>query len=39
VDSGKARRQLFLLEDGVEIGGSGLNPVFTETPRKPGEDR
>jgi Cu+-exporting ATPase len=39
VDSTKARRQLFLLEDGVEIAGPGLNPVFSETPRKPGEDR
>ena len=39
VDSTKARRQLFLLEDGVEISGPGLNPVFSETPRKPGEDR
>ena len=38
VDSSKARRQLFLLEDGVEILGPGLNPVFSET-RKPGEDR
>lgn len=32
VDSTKARRQLFLLEDGVEIGGTALNPVFSETP-------
>lgn len=39
VDSTKARRQLFLLEDGVEISGPGLNPVFSETPRRPGEDR
>jgi Cu+-exporting ATPase len=39
VDSTKARRQLYLLEDGVEIGGAGLNPVFSETPRKPGEER
>jgi Cu+-exporting ATPase len=37
VDSSKARRQLFLLEDGVEIGGPALNPVFSETPsRRPG---
>ncbi len=40
VDSTKARRQLFLLEDGVEIGGPALNPVFSETqgaapPRRP----
>jgi Cu+-exporting ATPase len=34
VDSSKARRQLFLLEDGVEIGGAALNPVFSETTRK-----
>src|ERR1035441_247443 len=33
-DSSKARRQLFLIEDGVEIGGPALNPVFSETPRK-----
>ena len=32
VDSSKARRQLFLLEDGVEIGGPALNPVFSEGP-------
>ena len=32
VDSTKARRQLFLLDDGVEIGGTPLNPVFSETP-------
>jgi HflK protein len=32
VDSTKARRQLFLLEDGVEIGGPALNPVFSEGP-------
>jgi hypothetical protein len=32
VDSTKARRQLFLLEDGVEIGGTALSPVFSETP-------
>jgi len=32
VDGTKARRQLFLLEDGVEIGGTALNPVFSETP-------
>ena len=37
VDSSKARRQLFLLEDGVEIGGPAPNPVFSETPsRRPG---
>ena len=35
-DTSKARRQLFLIEDGVEIGGPALNPVFSETaPRKP----
>ena len=28
VDSSKARRQLFLLEDSVEIAGPALNPVF-----------
>ena len=39
VDSTRARRQLFLLEDGVEISGPGLNPVFSETPRKAGEGR
>jgi HflK protein len=39
VDSSKARRQLFLLEDGVEIGGPALNPVFSETPpRRPPEN-
>jgi HflK protein len=38
VDSGKARRQLFLMEDGVEIGGQALNPVFSEAPRKPPEN-
>jgi Cu+-exporting ATPase len=40
VDSTKARRQLFLLEDGVEIGGTALNPVFSETPlpNKPPKD-
>jgi HflK protein len=32
VDSTKARRQLYLLEDGVEIGGPALNPVFSEGP-------
>jgi HflK protein len=38
-DSSKARRQLFLIEDGVEIGGPALNPVFSATPpRKPPED-
>ena len=34
VDSTKARRQLFLLDDGVEIGGPVLNPVFSEPARK-----
>jgi hypothetical protein len=30
---------LFLLEDGVEIGGPALNPVFSETPpRRPPEN-
>jgi len=39
VDSTKARRQLYLLDDGVEIGGPALNPVFSETPpRKPPEE-
>ena len=32
VDSTKARRQLFVLEDSVEIGGAALNPVFSESP-------
>ncbi|HTS31312.1 MAG TPA: FtsH protease activity modulator HflK [Bryobacteraceae bacterium] len=31
VDSTKARRQLYLLEDGVEIGGNALNPMFSDT--------
>jgi len=35
VDSTRARRQLFLLEDGVEIGGAALNPVFTEPRKEP----
>jgi modulator of FtsH protease HflK len=40
VDSTKARRQLFLIEDGVEIGGPALNPVFSEGPaRKQPEER
>jgi HflK protein len=34
-DTSKARRQLFLIEDSVEISGGALNPVFSETPRKP----
>lgn len=39
IDSSKARRQLFLLEDGVEVGGPALNPVFTESPaRKTSQD-
>jgi len=38
VDSTKARRQLYLLDDGVEIGGPALNPVFTEAPRRPPEE-
>ena len=39
VDSSKARRQLFLIEDGVEIGGPALNPVFSEgLPRKQPEE-
>jgi HflK protein len=39
IDSTKARRQLFLLEDGVEIGGTPMNPVFSETPSpKPPKD-
>jgi HflK protein len=35
VDSTRARRQLFLLEDGVEIGGPALNPVFSEPRKEP----
>jgi len=35
VDSTKARRNLFLVGDGVEIGGPALNPVFSETPKPP----
>jgi len=35
VDSTKARRQLFLLEDSVEIGGAALNPVFSDTRKEP----
>ena len=38
IDASKSRRQLFLLEDGVEIGGPALNPVFSETPRKAPEN-
>jgi Cu+-exporting ATPase len=39
VDSGKGRRQLFLFEDGVQIGGQALSPVFSEAPsQKPPED-
>jgi Cu+-exporting ATPase len=38
VDSTKARRHLFLIDDGVEIGGPALNPVFTDTQRRPQED-
>jgi len=38
VDSSKARRHLFLIEDGVEIGGPALNPIFTQTPPRPPED-
>jgi len=34
VDSTKARRQLFLLEGGVELGGTALSPVFSDTGRK-----
>jgi HflK protein len=35
-DSSKARRQLVLIEDGVEIGGPALNPVLSPaSPRKP----
>jgi len=34
VDRSKTPRRLFLLEDGVEIGGPG-SPVFSESPRKP----
>jgi len=34
VDSTRARRQLFLFEDGVEIGGTAANPVFSETPAR-----
>ena len=32
VDSTRSRRQMFLLEDSVEIAGPALNPVFSETP-------
>jgi len=35
IDSTKARRQLFLLEDRVEIGGAALNPVFSDTRKEP----
>ncbi|HLK62523.1 MAG TPA: FtsH protease activity modulator HflK [Bryobacteraceae bacterium] len=35
VDTTKGRRQLYLLEDGVEIGGPALNPVFSETAKRP----
>ncbi|HJZ95658.1 MAG TPA: FtsH protease activity modulator HflK, partial [Candidatus Solibacter sp.] len=38
VDSSKARRHLFLIEDSVEVGGPALNPIFTQTPAKPPED-
>lgn len=38
MDATKARRQLYLLEEGVEIGGPALSPVFNEIPRKPPED-
>jgi HflK protein len=38
VDATKSRRHLFLLEDGVEIGGPALNPVFSETPRRTPEN-
>jgi Cu+-exporting ATPase len=38
VDASKARRHLYLIEDGVEIGGPALNPVFSETPQRPPED-
>ena len=34
VDRSKTPRRLFLLEDGVEIGGPG-SPLFSESPRKP----
>jgi membrane protease subunit HflK len=37
-DSSKARRQLFLIEDGVEIGGSTLNPVLSPPPRRNPEE-
>ena len=40
LDSTRARRQLYLLDGAIEIGGAQLNPVFTETaPRKNPEDR
>jgi len=40
LDSTKARRQLYLIDGGIEIGGPPLNPVFTETPpRNPQENR
>ncbi len=38
LDSTKARRQLYWIDGGIEIGGSPLNPVFTETPAKPQEE-
>ena len=38
VDSSKARRQLYLIEDGIEIGGPALSPVFNPTPRKTPEE-
>ena len=38
IDATKSRRHLFLLEDGVEIGGPALNPVFSETPRRTPEN-
>lgn len=34
VDSTKARRQLFLFDDGVEIGGPALSPVFSPNPAR-----
>jgi Cu+-exporting ATPase len=39
VDSTKGRRQLFLVDDGVEIGGAALSPVFPGTsPVKPAKE-
>jgi len=39
LDSTKARRQLYWIDGGIQIGGAPLNPVFTETSPKPQEER